>query len=204
MPHDVHAIAAEAADIEASIEKFIDDALIADFQSTPLTTIEDVLEARHEKEQRENRLKDRAAELLKEEETKQKHEKDVRDLETAISVTQQQPSISNEHAVSSSAGSGSSRSSRSSGKVAAQATPVEENPIESVVSERLNKLESVKRSAAHAQNPYIADMTMFVPGIQASRQTQKLRADNELLRRCLTDKSNPRAFENFIRNSTTQ
>lgn len=204
MPHDVHAIAAEAADIEASIEKFIDDALISDFQSTPLTTMEDVLEARRDREEREMRLKERAAELLREEQAKQKHEKDVRDLETAISVTQQPPSISNEHAASCSAGSGSSRSSRSSGKVAAQATPMAEAPVDSVVAGRLNELESVKRSAALAQNPYVADTTMFLPGIQASQQAQKLRADNELLRRCLGDKSNPRAFESFIRTSTTQ
>ena len=43
-----HAMAAEAAEMEASVERFLDEAMIEEFKATPLHTLEGVLEERKE------------------------------------------------------------------------------------------------------------------------------------------------------------
>ena len=87
--HDVHAIASEAAELEAETEKFLDEALITDFQETPLTTMEDVLEERREAAESRDRVKQRAKELLEQEIAKEKHAREVKELEEAVGVAAQ-------------------------------------------------------------------------------------------------------------------
>ena len=83
------AITEEASALEAETEKFLDEALISDFQETPLTTLESVIEERQQANERRDRVQSRAKELLELEIAKEKHEKEVKDLEDAISATAQ-------------------------------------------------------------------------------------------------------------------
>lgn len=47
--------------------------------------------------------------------------------------------------------------------------------------------------------PYVANVTDFILDVDVQEQLRTLRQENELLRHALTDRSNPRAFEKFLR-----
>ena len=75
-----HAMASEASEIEASVERFLDESLIDEFKSTPLHTMEGVLEQRKEEEERRARIASRAEQLMQEELAKERHEKELKEL----------------------------------------------------------------------------------------------------------------------------
>ena len=79
-----HAMAAEAAEMEASVERFLDEAMIEEFKTTPLHTLEGVLEERRELEERRARIRSRSEQLMQEELANQRHEKEVQELQDAI------------------------------------------------------------------------------------------------------------------------
>ena len=79
-----HALAAEAAEMEASVERFLDEAMIEEFKATPLHTLESVLEERKDIEERRARIRSRSEQLMQEELAKQRHEKEVQELQDAI------------------------------------------------------------------------------------------------------------------------
>lgn len=195
---DVHAIAAEASALEAETEKFLDDALISDIQDTPLTTIESVLEERREAQERRERVDQRTKEMLEVEMAKQKHEKDVKALQEAISETQPPA------APPSAAPPKSKREGKKSAAAAAApsaADDAESTATAAAAAELPFKLESASLRTRDA-NPYVLNLTEFMPETEASRQARDLKAENELLRKCLSDakagkKSN--AFEGYLR-----
>ena len=51
--------------------------------------------------------------------------------------------------------------------------------------------------------PYVANLTDFEPEAHVNRQVENLRAENEMLQRCLRESKNPKAFENYLRSKTT-
>jgi len=178
LKHDVHRLAQEANEIEASIERFLDEALITEMREAPLTTMEDVMEERRSRELSTARVHDRAKELLKEELSKAEHERDVEELERAVAASKQPASDASK------AGAASEESETS----------------------RLHAEAPVKLNGAGCSKglkPYLADLTEFVPEGEASRKARTLREENDLLRKCLADAGNPRAFEGYLRNSTT-
>ena len=231
--HDVHELAAEAAAFEASVEKcvrsgslsrdielihccpalrFLDDALITEMRDTPLLTIDSVLEERRDREERVTRVQTRAKELLADELTKAQHEREVKQLEEAISTSQQPTTAA---AVAPSAGgkknSFASASRRMSEKAAAPAVASALAPAAAPDAEGASEmpaappipLESAGRSAARDANPYVLNLTDFVAETEANRQVRELRAESELLRKCLQEGGQrPKAFESFLRRST--
>ena len=78
------AMAAEAAEMEASVERFLDEAMIEEFKTTPLHTLEGVLEERKELEERRARIQSRSEQLMQEELANRRHEKEVQELQDAI------------------------------------------------------------------------------------------------------------------------
>ena len=79
-----HALAAVAAEMEASVERFLDEAMIEEFKTTPLHTMEGVLEERKGLEERRARIQSRSEQLMQEELANQRHEKEVQELQDAI------------------------------------------------------------------------------------------------------------------------
>jgi len=200
-PHDVHAIAAEAADLEAQTEQFFDHALITDFQETPLTTLDDVLEERREAAERRERVQSRAKELLDEEMSKRKHERELKDLEEAITATQQ-PAPAVTGAASSAGKREAQRRSAAAAPAADAPTAAEaESAVASATSSLPFKLESAGTRANRDANPYVLNLTEFVSEGEATRQARELHAENELLRKCLGDAKRPGAFESYLRSS---
>lgn len=205
---DVHALASEAAEFEASVERFFDDALITDIKDTPLTTLDGVLEERREREERMDRVRGRAKELLEEELAKERHERELRELKDAISVAQpedanasstaggaasssssvQQQSQPHQRRKATPGGVGATAESVASGARATAAAPTTELPFE---------LEGAGRS--RELNPYVANFTDFVAEVEASRQARELRAESELLRQCLqgANARRSKAFEPY-------
>ena len=51
--------------------------------------------------------------------------------------------------------------------------------------------------------PYVADYTEFSSEAEVNRNRAALQAENELLRRCMQDRSKPAAFSSYIRANTT-
>ena len=49
----------------------------------------------------------------------------------------------------------------------------------------------------------MANLTDFEPEAHVNRQVENLRAENEMLQRCLRESKNPKAFENYLRSKTT-
>lgn len=204
--NDVHALAAVATKFEADVEKFLDDALIADVTSTPLTTLDDVLAERQDRQQREERLKSRRGEFLEEELAKQRHEREVKELEEAVAVTQQPMpgaplpiGANGQRSRRASAGPGAEKGNA----VAAAAAEVEAarrelEAVEANVAPPF-KLESASRKT-DAQNPYVLNLTDFLPEVQSTRQARELRAENDILRKCLGDNARqPKAFEAYLK-----
>jgi len=187
-PHDVHSIAAEAASIENEIEQFLDEALLSDFRETPLHTMENVLEERRERNDRVERVHARAKELLDEEVSKEKHVRELRELEEAITATNQP--------ISSGGGSSNSKA----GAPSAAAPAAEEAAWSAAVATAPVKLEGAGRSKG--LKPYMADLSEFVTEGESARNIKDLRAENELLRKCLSgsgENNRGAAFEQYLR-----
>lgn len=193
-PLIVHAPARlQAADIEASIEKFLDDALLTDFRETPLNTIDSVLESRRERREQLDRVHERTQELLREEQAKKRHAMELRELEDAINVTKQPeggrpPSHAQKEREK--GGEGASAAAPSSDLAADSTTGAAtlDLPFKLEGSGRSKKL-----------NPYVANFSEFVAEGLATRNARDLRSENELLRKCLSDPRNPKAFDSYIR-----
>jgi len=208
--HDVHALASIAADLEAETEKLLDEALIADFQETPLTTLEDVLEERREAGERLERWQIRAKELLDTELAKEKHEREVKDLEEAISVTQQPvPSTATggkrdtkQRAAAAAAAPGAAGATDCSFSSSSTITGKADSIAAAATSAALPfKLHSAEQRSQDV-NPYVLNLTEFVPETEATRVAKDLRAENEILKRCLSNTNKePNAFESYLRRS---
>ena len=178
--HDVHALASEAAEFEASVNRFLDEALISDFQTTPLHTLDDVLDARREKEEQRLRVQARAKELMADEVAKDRHERELRDLAEAISVT-------NEPSPAVGARTGKRSPTEGEGEEAVPAAPF--------------KLEGAGRS--RQLKPYMANTSEFTSEHEASRHIDGLQKENELLRKCLQGSRTPGAFDTYLHAKTT-
>ena len=203
---DVHALASEAAELEAETEKFLDEALITDIQDTPLTTLEDVIDERRDAKERRERVHQRAKEMLEQELAKQKHEREVKELEDAINVTQQPDDVL-------AAGKAASkREGKKSVPTASAAAPSAEPIASAEGSEEISveeaaaalpfKLESTSLKNRDV-NPYVLNLTEFLPEQEATRHARDLKAENEILRACLSGagkKAN--AFESYLRRSS--
>ena len=61
----------------------------------------------------------------------------------------------------------------------------------------------VRGSAAKDLKPYVANLTDFEPEAHVKRQVDNLKAENEMLQRCLRESKNPKAFESYLRSKTT-
>ena len=183
--HDVHTIASEAATIEANVEKFLDEALITSFQSTPLHTIEDVLEERRERSERQERLKNRAKELLQEELETQRHTQELRELEQAIDASKQTD------------GAHDASKRRQHERPAADGEMEGDEALTEAVASAPFKLQGVGRS--RNIKPYVANTSDFATEGECNRQISELRAESEMLRKCLSERSNPKAFEQYLR-----
>ena len=226
--HDVHAIAEEANQIEASIEKFFDEALIGDFQQTPLHTLEGVLEERRERCERDERIRGRAQELLREELEKGRQAKELKELEDAISASQAPPPAAVAAVTAAAAarggkerggsggGSREPRGAASASASAASAPAAAPAAAEvgggaaadddaappstwaEAVATAPVKLEGAGKS--HGLKPYVANLTDFVGEGEASRHVRELRAESELLRKCMGEsRDKPNAFQEFLK-----
>jgi len=187
---DVHALASEAAQLEAETEKFLDEALISSMRDAPLTTLDAVLSERQEAAERSVRVGNRAKELMEAEMAKARHEREVKELEEAISVTAPPPSSA----------AGKKRASPPLANSPTPAPPLSESTEEAAAAAALPfELESAQRQPP---NPYILNLTEFVPEVEATRQARDLKKENEVLRACLQVGVRPNAFEGYLRRST--
>lgn len=151
-------------------------------------------------------MQSRTKEMLQEELEKQKQAKELKALEEAISASQAPPpSRSAKERAGKSAGApsdasdpsaeggngGDGSSSSGSGEdTSSWAAAVATAPV---------KLEGAGRS--HNIKPYFANLTDFVAEGEACRQVRELQAESELLRKCLADSKQPRAFESYLKMS---
>ena len=171
--------------MEATVERFLDESLLDDFKSTPLHTLESVLEQRKEADERRTRISERAEQLMQEELAKERHEKEVRDLQAAITETAEPPP---------------SRPTKAKGggaaTAAAPAVAKADNPF---------SIEASLTGAGKSKNlkPYVYNHTEFVTATDANRHLQGLRQENEMLRRCLQEPRKPGAFDSYLRAKTT-
>jgi hypothetical protein len=213
--HDVHALASVAAEFEASVEKFLDEALISDIRETPLITLDGVLDDRREREERLDRIRGRTKELMDEELAKEKHEREVRELEEAISTSSQPVPVPKQRERRPSRRD-AAEAPATTAAAAPAAAPAAEGPpppaaavaadgeeVAAVAASLPFKLESAGVARSREQNPYVLNMTDFVPEVQATRSARDLKAENEVLRACLKGaRSDPKAFESYLRRST--
>ena len=197
---DVHALASQAAELEAEMEKFFDDALISDIKETPLTTVDGVLEDRNQAKEQRERVQRRAKEMLDEDLEKEKQAREVKDLEEAISVTKvSEPAVAavtkkkdGKKPAAAAAAPSSDDAAAADAKASATAAAAE-LPF---------KLESLGVMRSREANPYVLNLTEFLPEQEATRQARDLKAENELLRKCLADAQKGKggnAFEGFLR-----
>ena len=170
--------------IEADIEKFLDEALITDFRETPLHTMENVLEERRWRSEREERVSSRAKEFLAEEVAKERHARELRELEEAITTTKEPLEASCKE------GGKGSKAGAPSAEDASWSAAIASAPF---------KLEAAGRS--RDMKPYMANLTDFVTEGESSRNIRELQAENELLRKCLGEggANEPKAFESYLR-----
>lgn len=199
-PNSSHAIASEAAENEAALERFLDESLLDDFKSTPLHTMEGVLEQRQELEERRARLAARSDELMKEELAKRRHDKELRELQDAIT----ERAAEDASAATAPGGRGAkpskleaarslpSKGARSAGPPSADAGPP---------SALQSKLEGAGRSKN--LKPYVYNHTEFVGTADANRHLNGLKKENDLLRKCLQDSRKPGAFDHYLKTNTT-
>ena len=184
------AITEEASALEAETEKFLDEALISDFQETPLTTLESVIEERQQANERRDRVQSRAKELLELEIAKEKHEKEVKDLEDAISATAQPA------APSGAAGKKKKEAAAAAAPAAESSSAADDFLLKTSMP---FKLESADRKDL---NPYVLNLTEFLPEVETTRKARDLRAENELLKACLKNAKGPNAFQDYLRRSS--
>lgn len=164
--HNVHIIASQANEIEQSVEQFLDEALIADVSSAVTSAeADETLLDRREARERQRRVEDRAHELLREAQSKERHDQELRELSDAISASKQ-PAVPEK------------------GAAAGTKAPKPKN-------------ERVQRKA------YMADLTQFIGQSEASSKLSSLQEENELLKRCLQDARNPKAFSKYLGAKTT-
>ena len=182
-PNSSHALASEAAENEAAVERFLDESLIDEFKSTPLHTMEGVLEQRKEEEERRARIASRAEQLMQEELAKERHEKELKELKDAIATTSEPEAP------------GRPKRAASSKRAAAEVADVP-NPFKLVES----KLTGAGKSKD--LKPYVYNHVDFVSTGDANRHLDALRKENEMLRRCMGDPSRPGAFSAYLRSHT--
>ena len=211
-----HEFAARAVANAAEVEKFFDDVLINDFKTTPLNNLDEVLDERREREERKDRLASRAKELLEEEMAKAKHEKEVKDLEEAISITAVPAEVGGSGKGGSGSkakggggsgggsgggggGTGGGTGSASSSGADGRGSPADDEAA--APAQAPFKLSSEGRKKSEA-NPYVLNLTEFVPELDATRKARELKAENEALRACLKNGANPKAFEQYLRRSS--
>ena len=190
--HDVHELARVAAELEAETEKLLDETLIADIQETPLVTVDAVLGEREEAKERRERVESRAKEMLEEELAKQRHEREVKDLEEAISVTQKP--------IAKATTAAARKPPSASAPAAASPEPEEEAPPTAPF--QLASANVRKNVRAREANPYVLNLTEFVPETEATRKARDLRKETELLKACLADAKlagRPNAFESYLK-----
>ncbi len=187
-----HALASEATEMEASVERFLDEALIDEFKSTPLHTLEGVLEERKELEERRERIRARSEQLLKEELAKQKHEREVQELQDAIKEREAEDA---KVVAASKAKPGPTgrRSGAPDGSGAGAGAPPP--------AATQTKLTGAGRSKN--LKPYVYDHTDFLGAADANRNASALKKENDMLRQCLQDSRKPGAFEAYLRANTT-
>ena len=194
----------EATARTAEVEKFLDDVLISDIQETPLSNIDDVIDDRRSRDERMQRIESRAKELLQEEMLKATHERDVKELEEAV-ATVNAPNPGEAAASDPKA----SRSSKSTGGKRGSPTDLSSSSSSSmgggsgdtVPPPAPFKLESANRKKSE-QNPYVLNLTEFLPESDATRQARDLKAENDVLKACLANAKNPRAFDAYLKRST--
>ncbi len=96
-------------------------------------------------------------------------------------------------------------STKSGRPAQAPAEPPPDDADDSSVGAILAKARRAESSRSKQQSlkPYIANFTSFEPEVEVSRKSRDLKQENDLLRKCLQDSKNPRAFEGYLRTKTT-
>lgn len=169
-----HEVAAQATAHEAVVERFLDESLISDMSDAMSSAaVDETLDNRREQQLRQKRLHDRAIELMQEELAKERHAKEVRELSDAVSASREPEKPAQGF----------------KGKAAAAAAPDAGKPK--------------ARAKEREFKPYVADLTDFVGETEANRSMQALKQENELLKKCMADPKNPRAFSGYLRKNTT-
>lgn len=102
--HDVHSIASRAAEFEATVERFLDEAIISDVSSAMSgAAVDETLEIRREQQSRMQRVHERATQLMEEHVAKNRHAQEVRELEEAVSISRRPVSMGKQPAAKQSA-----------------------------------------------------------------------------------------------------
>ena len=186
LPGSSRALAAEAAEMEASVERFLDEAMIEEFKTTPLHTLEGVLEERKELEERRARIRSRSDQLMHEELAKQRHDREVQELQDAIKERGAEDAVA-----------ASKAKPGPTGRRAATPEP------DSAAAPSTMHAELAGAGRSKSLKPYVYNHTEFVSTADSNRHSSTLQAENEMLRRCLQDSRTPGAFESYLRASTT-
>lgn len=198
-------LAAEANDLQASVERFLDEAMIEDMRQTPLTTVEEVLEERSARRERDQRVLARAAELRDEDAAKERHAAELRDLEEIVATS---TPAEGGRPGSRQAGPAEQRRQADAARKAeaaaarAGAEDVNDPSWAAAVATAPVKLEGAGRSKG--LTPYVPDLSEFAPEPERNRQRERLEAENELLRKCLANGRDPKAFQSYLHANTTQ
>lgn len=180
----------------------MDEALIAEFRETPLHTLDDVLQERRERNERDERVRGRAKELLDEELEKRRQAKELRELEEAITASQapapdQTAASHKERGRPSAPAAAPASAPAADGEAAGELSAT---TLAAAVATAPFELEGAGRSVG--LRPYVANLTDFVAEGEASRVVRELRAESDLLRKCLADgKDRPRAFDTYLKAS---
>ena len=195
--NSAYALDAEATDMEAAVERFMDESLLEDFNTTPLHTMEDVLEERRKLEERRERIRSRSEQLLKEELATRKHEKEVQELQDAIKEREAEDAKA---AASSGKAKLGGPASRGRGAGAA-ATAAAEGLKDGTPAPTGAVTKLTAAGCSKNLKPYVYDHTDFVAQGDANRNSSKLKNENEMLRKCLqgADARKPGAFEAYLR-----
>lgn len=168
---DVHQLAEQAGEIEADVEKFLDESLISDINSAAeAEELEASLIERREQRAARARVSERAAELLTAELAKERHEAELRQLKEAVNTTK-------EARPPTPAGSGAKAAGAAAGAITAAG-----------IGGRIGT------------KPYVADLSNFVSQSEASANASRLRDENELLRKCVKGAgAKPGAFLEYLK-----
>ena len=197
-----HDLAAQATTFEADVEKFLDQALIAEFDQTPLNTLDSVIDARKERDEMHERVTSRAKELLEEDLVKERHARELRELEEVINTTAEPLPSDPAKAKEGSSGGPSSSSSSSaapSKERAKRASPTESDAdaLTAAIKNAPFKLEGAGRS--RNLKPFVHQKAEFMGESEARTNIEKLQTENELLRKCLQGQTKAGAFDSYFR-----